>query len=101
MIVNNRKVNKIVAFAVVVMLLFIVNFSEYFIHREANHECHDEACSICVVINQSNNLLSSILKNNSFKAIVLVLLCLTINLTTSSQNISKFSLVNDNIRLNE
>lgn len=101
MIVNDRKFNRIVAFALVIMLVFIVSFSEYFIHREFNHECHDEECPICVVISQSNNLLSSILKNNSFKAIVLVLLCLTINLTTSSQNISKFSLVNNNIRLNE
>lgn len=101
MIVNDRKVNRIVAFSLVIMLVFIVSFSEYFIHREFNHECHDEECPICVVISQSNNLLSSILKSNSFKAIVLVLMCLTINLTTSSQNISKFSLVNNNIRLNE
>lgn len=101
MIVNNKKVNRIVAFAVVVMLLFIVIFSEYFIHREANHVCHDEACPICIVINQSNNILSGILRNNSFKAIVLVLLCLVISLKTSYQNISSFSLVNNNIRLNE
>ena len=95
------KNSRVVAFALVIMLVFVVAFSEYFIHREAAHECHDEECPICVVISQSNNLLSSILKNNSFKAIVLVLLCLAINLTTSSQNISKFSLVNNNIRLNE
>lgn len=44
MIVNDRKFNRIVAFALVIMLVFIVAFSEYFIHREANHDCHDEEC---------------------------------------------------------
>ena len=83
------------------MLVFVVAFSEYFIHREAMHECHDEACPICIVINQSNNILSGILRSNFLRSVFLVLLCLTISLKHCSQNIFSFSLIRNNIRLNE
>ncbi len=101
MIANNKKMDKFVAFALVIMLVFVVAFSEYFIHREANHDCHDETCPICVVINQSNNILSNVLRSNFLNIIGLVLLFYTIKLFNINQNVFTFSLIDNNVRLNE
>lgn len=101
MIVNDRKVNRIVAFALVIMLVFIVSFSEYFIHREANHECHDEECPICVVINQSNNILSNLLRSTFLKSVFFIFISLVVSLKQCSQVVIPFSLIRNNIRLNE
>ncbi|MBP3201947.1 MAG: hypothetical protein J6M39_09925 [Lachnospiraceae bacterium] len=101
MAVSNKKVNRILAFAAVVVLTFIVIFSEYFIHNEANHECHEEQCPICIVINQTNNILSSILRNSFLKTALLIFLCLIVDIKLCSQKVVNFSLVNNNVRLNE
>ena len=101
MIVNDRKVNRIVAFALVIMLVFIVSFSEYFIHREFNHECHDEECPICVVINQSNNILSNLLRSTFLKSVFFIFISLVVSLKQCSQVVIPFSLIRNNIRLNE
>lgn len=101
MIANNKKVNRFMAFALVLMLVFVVAFSEYFIHREANHECHDEACPICVVISQSNNILSGILRSTFLKSALFIFICLVVSLKQCSQDVVAFSLIRNNIRLNE
>lgn len=101
MAVSNKKVNRILAFAAVVVLTFIVIFSEYFIHNEAKHECHEEQCPICIVINQSNNILSSILRNSFLKTALIIFLCLIADIKSCSQKVVSFSLINNNVRLNE
>lgn len=99
--IKSTKNSRILAFALVAMLVLLVTFSEYFIHREAGHECNDEACPICIVINQSNNILSSILRSNFSKSVILVFLFAIVNFKSGDENVLTFSLIKNNVRLNE
>ena len=95
------KNSRVLTFALVAVLVFLVVFSEYFIHRELDHECNEDACPICIVINQGNNILSSILRSSFLSSTVLVLLFYVIKLFNYNQNDFTYSLVENNVRLNE
>ena len=98
---KNIKNRNVLTFTLVVMLIFLVVFSEYFIHRELDHECSEDACPICLVLNQSNNILSNLLKNNTISSIVLAIVFYFIKTIDSNQKILTFSLIEKNVRLNE
>lgn len=99
--VNDKKLNRVIAIAVIAIFLFVVAFSEYFIHKEYKHECHDEECPICIVINQSTNILSSILRNSFLDATFMGLTCITKVIFYKYICYHNYSLIKYNVRLNE
>lgn len=48
---------KIAACGMALLMLFVVLFSSFYIAVEADHECEDEHCSVCVCIEQCRTTL--------------------------------------------
>ncbi len=54
---GNLRIRKIAAGIIVVMMLFAVLFSTFFIALEADHDCCGEDCPICAFIAVCENIL--------------------------------------------
>lgn len=101
MSVSCVKPSRILAYALAMLFVLLVTFSEYYVHRESSHECSGKHCPVCEVLNQGNNLVSSILKSEFLKSLIFVPLLIEFGIAAFYLSSFKNTLVDVNIRLNE
>ncbi len=78
---NIAKHKKIIASITVVMMLFAMFFSAFYIAGEVGHHCDHEDCPICACIHQCENLLNQTYDGVAIliAMILPIIFCLTSN----------------------
>ncbi len=96
-----RKSNRIITGVIVIMMLFIVLLSAYFIASHVHHNCSGEDCPICVCIQQCEMLIRGLGSGVPDSAAVFTLLFVAAAVTSKTAGAILFNNpVSDKVRLN-
>ena len=103
MIQLNREHRKAKPIAVLlcVLIVSIILLSTIFVVSEADHECSDDCCPICVLINQCNAVLRSAGEGAAALTIAALLVLVISELSiATSKNTFLTTLITQNVRMN-
>lgn len=95
-----NKKSKIAALLFIVILLFSILFSYEYISANSHHKCVGEDCPVCIQIDESVNLISTI-KFIPILNFVLIVMCVFAGLCTEvvREALIKYSLISLKVEL--
>lgn len=98
---NDQKARRITACIMIVMVLFIMLFSECFIASHADHDCSGEDCPICACIHQCESMLrgfgSTLL---GFVVLICPPLCVLASIFLFARFCARITPVSQKVRMN-
>lgn len=91
-----NKIGKV--FLIILLVSFLIRFG-YVLH-EYNHDCHEENCPICEIINNFNNDIRKIIPDNSIIYIIVnIFLIFVLSVVLKEFKLKKLTLTDLKVRL--